>query len=199
MAVGEDAQDTGRDGLHAAKVWLDRTTRASVYTHRDRGFRSLLEFQWPHGNGFSFDIGGQFRGGDLDNQSFLGEVKNYRYESDLGSHFQKFLAECYVALEVSPNNCDHFLWISWAPFQARAWHLHCTAANVVKSLEHEANRERVFGTNQLSEVQASLDHDRAYKVAERVWLLTLSRKQEDLVLLDEHYGEVVKLMAQDGG
>lgn len=77
--VGEDSPDAGLVGLRAAKRWLDRTTRATTYTSQDRPFRDLLAYRWPHSDRtFSYDIGGSFRGGNLDSQSFLGEVKKYK-------------------------------------------------------------------------------------------------------------------------
>ena len=61
-------QEIGCDGLQRAKRWLDFTTRVDPsWTHRDGPMAELLEFHWPHGNAtFSYDLGGAFRGGDLD-------------------------------------------------------------------------------------------------------------------------------------
>ncbi len=195
--VGEDSSDTGAEGLQAAKLWLDRSTRVqAIYTHLDRGFRDLLIFAWPHGSTtFSFDMGGQFRGDTLDGQSFMAEVKKYSKESDLPAHFRDFLAKAYVAMDSRPDVCDNFLWISWAPFQAQKWDKHCSYESVIKAIVHKENRQRVLGAETVDEATEAIDHDRASQVAGRVWLVTLSARQEDLMLMDDHYRMIVAELA----
>jgi hypothetical protein len=203
--AGEEAQDIGESGLQRAKEWLELSTRVGKsWTRHDRPMNELLEFRWPHipsgdqSSAFSFDLGGTFRGDPLDNQSFLAEVKAYKAEGDLPAHFRDFLAKCYVALEQRPSRCDHFLWISWAPFQARQWDKHATADNVRKSLLHEANRRRALGVDDESEAAAKLSADLLVGAAFKIWLVTLSQKQEQLVLSRDHYIEVVKLITAEG-
>jgi hypothetical protein len=197
--AGEDHHDTGRDGLHEAKRWLDRTTRVhESWTHRDKPFSELLEFKWPHGDTtFSFDLGGKFRGSGLHDQAFLTEVKKYKNESDLPMHFRDFLAKCYVAYLSHPARCDHFLWFSWSPFQAKAWDTHTSPGSVRKALLHAANRERVLGSNSEADAEANIDPEAVIRVSERVWLLTFSDRQNDLVLTREHYLEVVKMITAE--
>ena len=196
---GEESQDVGRDGLLEAKRWLNMTTRvASIWTHRDKPMSELLGFAWPHGgSSFSFDVGGQFRGDALDRQSFIAEVKNYKNEGDLPAHYRDFLAKAYVALLAHPDRCDNFLWISWAPFKARKWDEHASTASVEAAVLHDANRQRVFGTTDLDEARAAINAEAAVRVAERVWLLTLSHRQKDLVLTAKHYGEVIKMITAE--
>lgn len=177
------------------------STRVSrCWTRHDRPAGELLEFGWPHvtgdgpSTGFSFDLGGTFRGGHLDNQSFLAEIKAYHREHDLPTHFRDFLAKCYVALESGPGRCDHFLWLSWAPFQAQRWDEHATPENVRRSVLRRVNRRRVLGMDDEHEAAPQLSPELLVGVASRVWLLTLSEKQEQLVLATHHYGEVVKMI-----
>jgi hypothetical protein len=49
-----------------------------------------------------------------------------------------------------------------------------------------------------SEAAAKLSSDLLVGVASMVWLVTLSEKQEQLVLTDRHYLEVVKLITAEG-
>lgn len=203
--AGEDAHDLGEAGLQRAKEWLELTTRVKhSWTRHERPTSELLEFQWPHAPGgqpparFSFDLGGTFRGHPLENESFLAEVKAYKKESDLPAHFRDFLAKCYVALEAHPKRCDHFLWISWAPFQAQRWDQHDTPENVKRCVLHEANRKRVIGLDDLADAAAKLSPDLLAGVASRLWLLTLSEKQQDLLLAPHHYAEVVKMIVSEG-
>lgn len=202
--AGEEAHDLGEKGLQRAKRWLELSTRVDrSWTRHDRPSGELLEFQWPHAldgsqaASFSFDLGGTFRGESLDNQSFMAEVKAYRKESDLPVHFRDFLAKCYVALETRPDRCDHFLWMSWSPFQAQRWDEHATTENVQKAVLHEANRRRTLGLDDEGEARAKISADLITRVASRVWLVTLSEKQEQLVLSREHYGEVMKMITME--
>lgn len=198
VQAGEDIQDIGRDGLHSAKNWLDRTTRVqSSWTHQDHPMAELLSFRWPHASTpFSFDIGGRFRGEDLDNKSFLAEVKNYKNESNLPMHYRDFLAKCYVAYLAKPIRCDNFLWISWSPFQAKAWDKHVSVDRVKASILHKENCQRVVGTSDPQVGATLLDPEALVAVANRIWLVTLSSKQEQLVLTREHYVEVIRLITQ---
>lgn len=203
--VGEDAQDIGESGLQRAKEWLELTTRVNdSWTRHDRALRELLEFKWPglppesRAASFSFDLGGRFRGDSLDNQAFLAEVKKYKNESDLPAHFRDFLAKCYVALGTHPGRCDHFLWISWAPFQASKWDQHASTDNVKASVLHSANRKRTLGVDDENEAADKLSADLLVGVATKVWLVTLSDKQEQLVLTNDHYLEVARLILAEG-
>jgi hypothetical protein len=158
----------------------------------------LLGFNWPAGGGtFTFDLGGVFRGEDLDSQSFLAEVKKYKTESDLPTQYRDFLAKCYVAYGSHPERCGHFIWLSWAPFQAKRWHLHTSVEQVKKSLLHQTNRFRVFGTESEDKAEGMIDAKTLVSVSERLWLITLSSKQERLVLTKDHYLEVVRLIAAE--
>lgn len=198
--VGEDSPDAGLVGLRSAKRWLDRTTRATTYTSQDRPFRDLLAYRWPHSDRtFSYDIGGSFRGGNLDSQSFLGEVKKYKNESDLPAHFRSFMAKSYVAYKATPERCDHFLWISWAPFKAQAWDKHCTYDQMVTSLSHATNITRSLGLEPGTDSASAIDHEAAQIVAGRIWLITLSDRQDDLNLLDKHYSEIIGKIALEEG
>lgn len=188
--------DRGRDGLREAKRWLDMSTRVQrSWTHSDRGMSELLVFKWPHAStSFSFDLGGTFRGEDLDNQSFVAEVKNYASESDLPQHYRDFLAKCYVAYRAHPDRCDHFLWLSWSPFQAQKWHVHTSIETVKAAILHKDNTGRVLGAKEPSEAEALLDTAALAAVSERIWLLTLAKRQVQLVPTREHYAEVIKMI-----
>jgi len=200
--AGEDSQDIGRDGLQRAKHWLELSTRVKVaWTHSQQPLAELIHFRWPHGSqeAFSFDLGGIFQGDHLDGQSFLAEVKNYRYEMDLPDQFRDFLAKCYVALEAKRTRCDHFLWISWSPFQARSWHKHATTDSVKKALAHAANRKRVLDVDTASDAMQKWNIELMSQVASRVWLVTLSDQQEQLVLTRNHYHHMVKIISEEQG
>ncbi len=202
--AGEDSSDKGREGLEGARRWLDLSTRVRrSWAYDDHPLAEMVHFDWPYATGqektFSFDLGGDFRGDQLDSQSFLAEIKNYKSESDLPTHFRDFLTKCYVALGSKPRRCDNFLWISWSPFQARNWHKHATTDSVRHALLHEVNRKRVLGVDNEADAAAKLDVELMAKVASRVWLITLSDRQIMLVPTDEHYYKMAEMFSRERG
>jgi hypothetical protein len=192
--AGEIQQLAGFDGLRRAKEWLDASTRvAHAWTIEDEPLRELLEFEWPHGGkGFSFDLGGKMRGGTFQDKSFVAEIKNYKRESDLPEHFKSFLAKCYVAYKAKPARCNHMMWISWAPFQARKWDQHTSPDNVREAVIYY--RDAIFGTTDEDEARKNIDEAAVFETAQRLWLITLCEKQEHLVVSNEHLDELVKFM-----
>jgi hypothetical protein len=196
VVAGEESQETGRDGLKEAKRWLEMSTRVRhAWTHKDKPMSELLAFRWPGSPGtFTFDLGGVFRGDGLHNQSFLAEVKNYKKELDLPTHYRDFVAKCYVAFLSNPDRCGHFLWLSWSPFQAQAWDRHTSVDRLEKHLLHRENRLRVLGVEDADAAKAAIDPQAIVEVSRRIWLLTLCHQQEGLILTRDHYAEVIKMI-----
>jgi hypothetical protein len=201
MVAGELRQQTGSNGIERAKRWLNYSTRvANIYANTDKVFKDLLHFQWPYGDQpFSFDLGGKLRGGDLHDQSFMAEVKSYRYEMDSAQEYRKFVAECYVAFQEKPDRCDNLIWLSWSPFQARAWHKHRSAEVIKYHLFHVDNIFRVFGTNSIDEARDKIDEQVVYELTNRLWLLTLCDEQENLVIKSDHYQHLIAFMGIEEG
>lgn len=185
--VGEDAHAKGADGVRRAKQWLESTMRVAwVWTNADNAVsKKKLAYAWP-GNPsrpFSFDLGGIMRAGEFDGHQFSAEVKCYDKEHKQPEMYRRFLAQCYVALAERPYLCDHFMWITWCPFNATVWHEHCTEGRVRQAvLEH---RELVLGTTAVTEAESLLDDERVKAVADRLWLIVISEKQEQLLPLIE--------------
>jgi hypothetical protein len=200
--AGEEPHKIGDSGLQRAKHWLDSSTRVKdIYTQTDVPFGELLHFPWPHGSRepFSFDLGGVFRGEQLDHQTFVAEVKKVKYEGNLPTHFRSFLAKCYVALGYRRKACDNFLWISWAPFQAQRWDEHATTDSVCEALKHKDNRKRLFDVDTAEEAALKLDKALAADVARRIWLITLCDQQEQLVLMPDHYYTIKGIIDREQG
>lgn len=199
--AGEDAHESGREGLLAVHRWLDGTTRtSSVFTNQEVLMGSLLDFGWPHGNGtFSFDLGGTFLGGATNAQTFAAEVKHYSSLNDLGTHYRDFLAKCYVAAGVAPIRFRHFLWISWVPLTPTKWKEHRTAGKVSEAVLHPNNIQRVFGTADIAEARELLDAGRVAEVANNVWMVTMNNHEMDLVPTVEDQAEIAKHRKLAGG
>lgn len=66
-----------------------------------------------------------------------------------------------------------------------------------RSVLHSANRVRALGLSDENEAAAKISADLLAEVAKRVWLVTLSAKQENLVLSTNHYVEIVKMITSE--
>jgi hypothetical protein len=121
------------------------------------------------------------RGEPYQHDTFCAEVKNYAKPGDQGAHFDEFLAKCYVAAQIGHHLSDHFMWITWSPFRANSWSTLNSPEQVQAAvLQHS---DRVLGTSDQEEAQGLLDSNLAKSVAERLWLIVLSDKQETLLPL----------------
>jgi len=149
----------------------------------DKGAAQKLTFAWPEGGqSFSFDLGGKLRYGEFDGQLFYAEVKKYSVASGLNVHYKAFLAKCYVAYLTMPNYADHFMWVSWTPHGTSRWATLTSAAEVRAAvIEHS---DRLFPAG--ADPATSVNEQACSAVADRLWLLILSDKQESLVPSTEH-------------
>ncbi|SOD62223.1 hypothetical protein SAMN06297387_10538 [Streptomyces zhaozhouensis] len=156
-----------------------------------------LTLSWPHGGQtFSFDLGGTMRGAPYQHDMFCAEVKNYTQPGDQGTHFDEFLAKCYVAAQTNHLLSDHFMWITWSPFRVSSW----STLNSPEQVESAVlqNRVRVLGTTGEEEARDLLDNDLAKSVADRLWLIVLSAKQETLVPLRDWVSIVAAELTRKG-
>lgn len=196
---GEAIQKLGEDGARRAKLWLDATTRVkSTWSVYDKFGVGRLQYPWPHGGkGYSYDLGGIFHGGDLEQQSFMVECKKYSTDNQ-GTPFDKFLAQSYVTLDTYPQLADHFMWITWHPFRLKSWNDLYNEDAIRKAAV--AERARLFGDN-VTEEQAlqQVKPEIVTDLASRVWVIVLSDRQESLVISREDRAELMKIRTLQEG
>ncbi|MGP3955611.1 hypothetical protein ACTWPT_06400 [Nonomuraea sp. 3N208] len=197
---GEAMHIKGADGARRAKRWLDSTTRVrSSWTNEDEVHASRLEFTWPYGGQpFSFDVGGILTGGEFEGHFFAAECKNYDSDSDQGTHFDDWVAKCYVTRRDHARLADHFMWITWHPFRVKTWTKLCTADTVKTGLLVPRNAKRVFDQEDAEVARSLIDDSLAEDIASRMWLLVLSEKQEKLVITREHRALIVAHQIKEG-
>jgi len=184
---GEASQAKGADGARRAKRWLESTTRADArWINPDPAAKPKLTFAWPEGGqNFSFDVGGILKYGDFDGQMFFAESKNYDTPKDLGDHYYKYLAQCYVAFQLQPQFCDHFMWIAWSPHLVTRWDELMTPEIIAEAVVK--HRGRIFpGKTTVAEATALINQGQCVEVANRLWLIVLSKRQEALVISPDH-------------
>ncbi|MFT4284017.1 MAG: hypothetical protein QM598_04210 [Protaetiibacter sp.] len=186
---GEDAHAAGADGVHKAKRWLESTTRVDArWIYPEEQSRNKLEYQWHGGSTFIFDIGGLFRGGDLDGRTFAAEVKNYTDAGAQGTLYTEYLARCYRARGINPGLTDQFMWITWHPFSVTKWSKLTTAAEVRSAVVQHS--EKALGVP-AEEAESAVDDSLCSQIAESLWLVVLSDKHELLMLSDLDRAAVV--------
>jgi hypothetical protein len=136
--TGEQIQQLGAQGSQRAKRWLESTCRAEVkWNNPATGIRKL-QFRkagaaaesTAKSDFFSFDLGGNFLGGDVDGDVFLAESKKYATAADQGVEYRRFLAKCYRVEAEAANFYDQYLWVTWAPFLVTTWDQLLTPAYV---------------------------------------------------------------------
>ena len=182
--AGEEAHETGRDGVRRAKDWLERTGRVEVfwtaYEHRP-----MLTVLLPSRNdrSRSFDLSGVIRGGDLDARQFFAEIKKYSAVGNQAKEYGDYLAKCYCKLLEDPEKPYEFMWITWHPFSLRKWTTLCDKEEVLCQVSQR--QEDWLGLEPVDEALCGI-------LADRLWLIVLSDKQECLVMSDEMLGDLRK-------
>ncbi|NEA65346.1 hypothetical protein [Streptomyces sp. SID12488] len=198
---GEAMHQKGADGARRARLWLIATTRVSQsWTNEDAVQAARLEFNWPHGEQrpYSFDVGGILSGGEFDGHFFVAECKNYSSAGDQGAHYDDWVAKCYLLRRDQRRWADHFMWITWHPFRQESWKELCTPAAVTKGLLVSRNLKRVFDTEDEQAAREKIDQEIVAEVAERLWVIVLSGKQEKLVITPRHRGLLLSHRAEMG-
>lgn len=180
---GEELHKIGRDGAIRAKDWLERTTRVDV-KWINPGLVEKLEFQWTDGTKFSFDLGGCLRSGEFHGQEFYAEVKKYSTVGNQPGEYEEYLAKCYRAFSLLPARCDHFFWITWHPFSQTKWQRLCGPDEVESAVK--AHSAKCLG-------DSSLSREMCETVADRLWLIVLSDRQEELTIEEADLDHVIAL------
>ncbi|MFE3217655.1 hypothetical protein [Streptomyces antimycoticus] len=184
---GELLHSKGEEGARRAKHWLDATTRANArWVNPNPTAIPKLTFDWVDGSPFSFDLGGLLIGGQFDGQEFLVESKFYETPGHQGSMYVEYLAKCYRAYKTRPDRCDNFMWITWHPFSLTKWAKLCTTSEVKSAVI--THHEKSLGCVDSNDAAELVDEESCKEVADRLWLILLSKRQEELVISKKHLG-----------
>lgn len=88
---------------------------------------------------FSFDLGGTLSGGSAEGDVFLAECKSYKGAADQHDHYKDFLANCYLVQNRHGAQYDHFMWLTWAPFQITEWPTLLSPGKVKEAVHDDAD------------------------------------------------------------
>ena len=185
--AGETTHQIGQEGVERARAWLEKTGRVQVnYTVYEVGVTPFLTFRNATGGEFSFDVCGIL---DLDEgkATFYGEVKKYSEVGSQPDDYTEYLAKCYRATYLHENPY-HFMWITWHPFSQTKWSKLCTAPEVRAAVDKYKPR--------YCDEDQEVDDDLCEKIADRLWLIVLSDRQEGLSMSDEMLGELKKAVVR---
>jgi hypothetical protein len=191
--TGEQRQALGIEGSQRAKRWLESTCRAEVKWNNPTIGVHKLQYQkagaasdsQATGDFFSFDLGGNMLGGEIDGENFLAECKKHSNANDQGVAYRRFVAQCYLVECGHPQWVDHFLWITWAPFSVTTWSSLLTPEYVKQSVEYDAQ------TKYTALGQNPYDDAIGEAVAQKLLIVVLADGQE--VALSLHGDELVRV------
>lgn len=188
--VAEGAHAKGQEGAALAKRYLESTTfiRLPFSVYDDPAQTTLVRLD---GAKKRYDLAGNFMADKPHPLSV--EVKNYDVVGDQAAEYTAYLANAYsiTAHEIAEKGADprrHFIWITWHPFSQTKWPKLTSRDEIRDAVD---THPQVLGGN-------AFDEDLAMTVAERLWLLVLSSKQEQLMLTSAELLKVHQVLDRKG-
>jgi hypothetical protein len=191
--VAEEAQELGRDGVLAVKQWLESTTHVNfdfmVYDNQAKCTLENLSAKPKR-----FDLEGRFL--EKKARALSVESKHYKTVGGQAAGFQEFLAIAYSTtareLETIGDTRREYMWVTYHPFAQTLWPKLTKKGNIRKALE---NYPRFLGQapNEPEGTYRDVNEDVVDLLADRLWVLVFSHKQEKLMLSPK---ELSKVFAQ---
>jgi hypothetical protein len=176
-ADAEQVQELGRKGVASVQQWLEATTfielNWNVYEHTLMCVVNCLD-----GSRKKFDLVGSFIGDRKDPVAV--ECKKYTSPGAQHKYFKEFLAVAYSSTvnEIEQRGGDlkrEFLWVTTHPFQLREWTMLATSDKIIEAI------------GEYPDLLAGkpIDFEIVHKLSERIWLLVMNAKQEEISLSND--------------
>jgi hypothetical protein len=186
--VAEAEHVAGEEGVLAAKHFLESTTYVNItFTVYDDSVQTTLT--GLNGVRKTFDLTGFFLGDDR--RPLFVEVKNYNTVGDQASEYTKFLATAYsVTADGIARDLDRrteFMWATWHPFSQTKWRRLTSEEEIGSALR--AHPE-ISGD--------SVDREIVRRVAERLWLVPMHRRQDELLMTRDELLTVHRALGRKG-
>ena len=184
MSMGETSHEVGRDGVTRAKIWLEKTGRVDVnFTRYEVEGAKFMTFENLLGRTFSFDMTGQLHI-DSGKTQFFAEVKKVSSEANQGTLYKEYLAKCYRTSVVTrmPHN---FIWLTWHPFSQTSWTKLFAVDELMAAVE--LHKVDYLGSD-------AIDEGLCRELANRLWLIVISDRQEGLSMSNQMFGELKRAL-----
>lgn len=189
VARAEAAHEAGRKGVLLTKRWLESTTHMELpFDAYD--WTSECSISCLDGTVKTFDLKGWlFR----TKAPIFVENKNYGTVGNQPTEFPDFLRTAYSATLAEMNRVKtdprwEFMWVTTHPFSQTKWAKLTKRKQLRSALKDDPS---VLGG-------ASIDEDMVSIVAERIWLLVLSPRQDELTLSPPELASVEKVLNRKG-
>ncbi len=181
----EGAHIKGREGVFMAKSWLESTTRFQIhFTVYDSEAQVTLPL--ADGRTKAFDMRGLHiqDDGRTNRCPLYVEVKNCDTEGGQGQQYEQYLRDCYLAAakqrQDGVDQETEFMWLTWHPFSLGKWSRLCTEEELRSALT--------------SLDEALVDEDLIRALPARLWLVVLSRRQQEMTMGDRLLGEIRRIL-----
>ncbi|MFJ7751822.1 hypothetical protein ACIQXM_17930 [Arthrobacter sp. NPDC097144] len=181
----EENHELGRDGVFLFKRWLEATTYLDLPWNA-YGSGALCEIK--HMDGVKeYDLAGMFLTDGM--PPVVVECKRYKYVGGQAAEFEEFLAIAYGSSVWDRTNGmreknRNFIWATTHPFGQSNWSQLTTASNI----------EAAVGKHSRYAGDDPFDSSLAESLSQRIWLLVLSEKQEQIMLTPKEVLKVWKVL-----
>jgi hypothetical protein len=187
--AAETSHVAGQRGVQKVKQWLESTTHValpwSVYDHPAMTTLPRLD-----GAKKVYDLSGYFLGANR--RPIFIESKHHFTEGGQGVAYPEYLANAYSTTSKSlldgVDTGREYMWVTWHPFLQSRWSK-LTATEEI----HVALRRYPEVLN-----GSSIEEELVRKVASRLWLVVLSKRQEELSLTREELRKTQQVIDREG-
>jgi hypothetical protein len=188
ILVAEAEHVAGEEGVLSAKRFLESTTYVNItFTVYDDDVQTTLT--GLDGLRKTFDLTGFFLGDDR--RPLFVEVKNYNAVGDQASEYTKFLATAYSVtadgIERHLDRRTEFMWATWHPFSQTKWPRLTSEEEIRDALRAHPEMAR-----------NSVDEQIVRRVAQRLWLVPMHRRQDELLMTRDELLTVYKALGRKG-
>lgn len=188
-ASAEPVQHRGREGVLAAKKWLEATTHLKLtWDCYDTPVHCTLPLL--DGTTKLFDLAGVMLESP---KPVVVECKKYATVGNQAAAYTEYLAHAYSStarsFDIVGGDAEReFFWVTWHPFSQSKWPQLVTHSEVSDAL---VKHPEVLDGN-------SVDGDLVRLVASRLWLIVLHERQERLTLSEDELHLVMAQLKRTG-
>lgn len=188
-AAAEPVQNTGRQGVFAAKKWLEATTHVKLtWNCYDTPVHCTLPLL--DGSTKLFDLAGTMLGSP---RPVVVESKRYSTAGRQAAAYTEYLAHAYSSTVrgwdiFGGDEERQFFWVTWHPFSQTKWPQLVSHTEVSEALKEHPG----------ALAGRSPDEDVLRLVADRLWLIVLHERQEELTLTEDELHLVMAQLKRTG-